>query len=78
MDNPRQIGTNIARMLAATGGWIHLETHHGALREGRLSGWVYRTMKLNGVDVQLPVSLELNGDVYDTVNLVDIKKMEIL
>lgn len=75
--NPRATGNNIARLLSATGGWIHLETHHGSVREGRLSGWTCRSLKLNGVDVQLPVSLELNGDPHDTVNLFDIKVLNV-
>lgn len=75
--NPRDVGNNIARLLGATGGWVHLETNHGAIREGRLSGWTCRTLKLNGVDVQLPYALELNGDPQDIVNLVDISKLDV-
>jgi hypothetical protein len=74
---PREVGNNIARLIAATDGWVNLETHHGAIREGRLSGWTCRTLKLNGVDVQLPVGLELNGDPHDIINLYDIKKLDV-
>lgn len=75
--NPRDTGNNIARLLSALGGWINLETNHGARREGRLSGWTCRTIKLNGVDVSLPVALELNGDPADIVNLVDIRVLNV-
>lgn len=74
---PREVGNNITRLLNAVGCWINLETLHGAIREGRLSGWTCATVKLNGVDIQYPVSLELNGDPQDMVRLVDIRTLDI-
>lgn len=73
----REVATNIARLLGATGGWVHIETRAGAIRDGRLSGWSCRTLKINGVDVQLPETLELNGDPYDIVALNDIVSLDI-
>lgn len=74
---PRDVGNNWARLLGAVGRFITLETNHGAVRQGRLSGWTCRTLKINGVDVELPIELELNGDPYDRVSLVDIKILDI-
>lgn len=73
----RAIGTNIARLLLATGGWIHVETRYGTIREGRLSGWTLATIEINGVDTQLPLALELNGDPADTIRLVDVVKLDV-
>ena len=75
--DPRKVGNNITRLLGAVDSWIHLETKHGVRREGRLSGWTCDTLKLNEVDIQLPIALELNGDPHDVVRLSDIKSLDL-
>jgi hypothetical protein len=74
----REIGNNVSRLLNSIDSWVNLETLHGVIREGRLSGWSCHTFQLDGNDVQIPVSIELNGDPTDTVNLRDVRKIDLV
>lgn len=64
-------------MLSSTGRNVHLETHDGSRREGKITSFSFRTLVLNGVEAELPTELELNGDIMDTIPLIQIAKLDI-
>ena len=48
--------------------FIHLETHDGSRREGKVTGVEYQSMKLNGKRIEWPKAIELNGDPSDKID----------
>jgi hypothetical protein len=73
----REIANTIMLLLEATGRTINLETHDGSVREGRLTGFDCRKMIINGRPVDLPITLELNSDSTDHIELAMIAKLDI-
>lgn len=58
--------------------YIKLETLEGVRREGRLSGFVTRKLKINGREETAVVELELNGDPQDRVSYDRIASLDFI
>ncbi len=72
-----KIGTWIDELVGSIEKNMNLETVAGVQRGGRISGFTYRSMTLNGNEVRVPVEIELNGDPNDRVPLDRIQKITI-
>ena len=72
-----EFGKLVDQLIGTTNKYIVLETDDGVRREGKLSGWRMRDMKVNDIQVTLPVAMELNNDPMDTVELTRIKKLTV-
>ncbi len=57
--------------------YVNLETSHGVVRSGKLSGLRNREITWNGEKLQLPIEVELNNDPTDTVPLHLVQKITI-
>ena len=55
------------------GRFVHLETHDGSFREGRVTGVEYQTTMVNKRKIELPKAIELNGDPSDKIEWSWIK-----
>lgn len=73
----REMGLTVAMVLSSVGKYVHLETHDGSYREGKLTGFTHRQLVINGKPVDWPVELELNGDPGDVIKMEQIKGMQI-
>ena len=71
-------GKWIDEMVGNVGQYISIETSDGMVREGRLSGMKSRELELNGKPVEILTELELNGDLYDTIPLERIARINVL
>lgn len=60
-------GDWIQILIDAVGCYMHLETSEGIIREGRISGFTFRTFKLGSKIFEVPTEMELNGDPNDRV-----------
>lgn len=70
-------GKLVDELIGTVNKYVILETEDGVRREGKLSGWRMRDLKLNDIAVTLPVAMELNNDPMDTVELARIKKLTV-
>ena len=70
-------GKWIDRIADSVGKFVTLETRSGVSREGKISALRTETVEFNGSDCELPIAIELNGDVFDTVDLVTIQRINI-
>lgn len=61
----------------AVGSFINFETAEGIQRGGKLSGIRTRVIEFNGVQQDIPMELELNGDPTDTVPISRMVKITI-
>jgi hypothetical protein len=57
-----------ASLETMVGRFVHLETHDGSRREGKLTAVEYQEMKINGSSKEWPRALELNGDPADKID----------
>jgi translation initiation factor IF-1 len=67
----------IDRMIGSLGKHFDLETSDGVVRSGKITGFTYRTMKLNGDVVEFPAEIEVNGDPNDRIPLDRIDRLTI-
>jgi hypothetical protein len=70
-------GNWIDKLVESVGEFMSLETTDGILREGRISGFTYRSFILNGDEVQLPIEIEVNGDPSDRIPIDRIAKIDL-
>lgn len=70
-------GKWIDEMLDSIGKFFVAETTDGINREGKITGFTYRSFKLNGKMVELPIEIEINGDPNDRLPLDRINHMSI-
>ena len=70
-------GAWIDDIMASVGHFVSLETRDGISREGTISGMRTLQVEFNGSMRELPVSLELNGDNYDTIDLITIQRLTV-
>jgi len=70
-------GEWVDTILDSTGEFMRLETSDGVRREGKISGFTYRTFKLNGQEVKWPTEIEVNGDPNDRIPLDRVAHMTI-
>lgn len=70
-------GKWIDDIMRGVGHFVRLETRDGISREGKISGLRTLNVKFNGVDRELPTAIELNGDNFDTVELITIQEITI-
>lgn len=75
--SPREVSNTIMLLLSSIGRNIHLETHDGCTREGKLTSFDCRGIIINGEQCDLPMSLELNGDITDHIDIKMIAKLDI-
>jgi len=54
-----------------------LETTDGVEREGRISGFRFRNIEVNGEEVNWPIEIEINGDSMDTIPLDRVSKLRV-
>lgn len=54
-----------------------LETTDGVEREGKVTGFGFRTFELNGETVEVPVEIEINNDSMDKIPLDRVLKIRI-
>lgn len=73
----RDMGNTLVMLLESVGRNVHLETHDGSIREGKLTGYDCRGIIINGVTLDYPMALELNGDLTDHIELKMIAKLDI-
>jgi hypothetical protein len=75
--NPHRLAANaMIDLLEGVGKSMRLETHDGVIRQGRCTGVNCRNLILNGVDVDLPIEVVLNGDISDAIALSRIAKID--
>ena len=70
-------GQWIDTMVQSVGRYMRLETTDGVTREGKITGFTYRSFKLNGSEADLPTEVEVNGDPNDRIPLDRIEFMDI-
>lgn len=70
-------GTWIDTMVDSIGEFMRLETTDGVNREGKITGFTYRSFVLNGKKVEMPIEVEVNGDPSDRIPLDRVEKMTI-
>lgn len=70
-------GNWIDRLVDSVGEFMSLETTDGLMREGRISGFTYRSLLLDGEEVQLPIEIEVNGDPSDRIPIDRIAKINL-
>jgi len=73
----RQAANAMIELLESVGKTIRLETHDGVERQGRCTAVTCRNLILNGMDVDLPESVVLNGDNFDEIALSRVAKIDI-
>jgi len=57
--------------------FIHIETHDGVVREGKLTGIRTRQIVVNGNELDYIEGVELNGDPSDNIEFCLIKAIDI-
>lgn len=57
--------------------FVHLETHDGSQREGKVTGIETASMKVNGKTITWPKAIELNGDPADKIDWSWIASMTV-
>lgn len=70
-------GKMVDKLINTVNKQVSLETDDGVQRQGKLTGWRMRSMKLDGEEVTMPIALELNSDPMDTVQLDRVKRMVV-
>ena len=70
-------GKWIDELIESVGEFVSLETVDGVMREGRISGFTYRSFIFNGDEVQLPIEIEVNGDPNDRIPIDRIATFDI-
>jgi hypothetical protein len=70
-------GAWIDVVASSVGKFIHLETHDGVFREGKLTGLRMREIHLNGEEVEMPIAVELNGDPSDYIDFGAIFRFDV-
>lgn len=75
--SPREVGNTIVLLLSSIGRNVSLETHDGCTREGKLTSFDCRGIIINGEQLDMPMALELNGDITDHITLAMIAKLDI-
>lgn len=73
----REMSNTLMLLLESTGRNVHLETHDGSYREGKLTSFDCRAITVNGRQMDLPIAVELNGDYTDHIPLAMIAKLDI-
>jgi hypothetical protein len=73
----RDMGNTLVMLLESVGRNVHLETHDGSVREGKLTAFDCRGIIINGVTLDFPLALELNGDYTDHIDFKMIAKLDI-
>ncbi len=63
---------------ALVGKHAHLETKDGTRREGRITAVHTKTFTLDGVKLDIPESVELNGDPLDLIPLDKLQTLDVL
>lgn len=77
MANNEMMGQWIDELVGSVGEFTDLETTDGVRREGRISGFQMKKMVFNGIDVDIPIEVELNGDPNDRIPISRIGKINI-
>jgi len=75
---PQIRGQWIDEMVHSVGQFVSLETNDGAVREGRLSGLQSKTLDWNGAHVEILTGVELNGDIYDVIEINHIASIRLI
>jgi hypothetical protein len=56
----------------------HIETKDGTHRQGRITAITTKIFKLDGVALEIPHSVELNGDPVDLISLAKMRNLDIV
>lgn len=73
----RDIANTIVLVLDSIGHYVNLETKAGAYRQGKLTAYRCRSFVINGVEVEWPTAIELNGDSSDVITLESIASLTV-
>lgn len=73
----KKMGKWIDDLFGAVGSYIHLETTDGVKRSGKLTGFRTKTIKFNGVDQDIIIELEVNGDPTDCIQMANMASLTI-
>ena len=67
----------IDTMVDSAGKHFWLETTDGVEREGKITGFKYRNIEVNGEIVSWPIEIEINNDSMDTIPLDRVARIRV-
>jgi hypothetical protein len=70
-------GRWIEQIVKSVGKNFALETTDGVTRQGKVTGLTHKSFMLNGVLVDMPVEIEVNGDPNDRIPLDRLLTLKI-
>lgn len=73
----KKAGAWIDTIVGSVNRYVHLETSDGIQREGRMTGYRTKNVRLNGKPEEFITELELNGDPTDTIDISSLASIDI-